>query len=213
MYSCKHFTSNSSLKHLSTVFLHYHVLQTWSVSKAPEPYESTTATHTSGSHKLLVRRNVIFIITHAYYRVLMHLLHSGKPSTTVGRQLPLTNDLCSPTKGRFQIPSDFGLVKITGEAIRAVCTLSLTASFLLSDSVLSIGGNGTIASAASMPISVVPNDSQAFQRGFIRGCSAKSSCVSTSALSSPQSYMPPWLFAPITQSQAYRCELSVAVSS
>ena len=41
-------------------------------------------------------------------------------------------------------------------------------------------------------------------QGSLASCRPDASCVSTSALSAPRSYMPPWLFAPILQSQAYR---------
>ncbi|GAX78547.1 hypothetical protein CEUSTIGMA_g5987.t1 [Chlamydomonas eustigma] len=36
------------------------------------------------------------------------------------------------------------------------------------------------------------------------GCSPGASCVSTSALNSPSSYMPPWLFSPDTKREAFR---------
>jgi hypothetical protein len=38
----------------------------------------------------------------------------------------------------------------------------------------------------------------------LAGCSAKSSCVSTSALNAPSAFMPPWIYAPLPTSVAYK---------
>mmetsp|Transcript_32648 Transcript_32648/g.72115 ORF Transcript_32648/g.72115 Transcript_32648/m.72115 type:complete len:216 (+) Transcript_32648:195-842(+) len=43
-----------------------------------------------------------------------------------------------------------------------------------------------------------------FPHDSVPGCSPDSSCVSTSSIMSPRSFMPPWIFGPLPQEEAYR---------
>ena len=74
-------------------------------------------------------------------------------------------------------------------------------------------GQKDLSAAASMqrPLTVSeashhsPSGSEGiYLGGSLASCSATASCVSTSALNAPQSYMPPWLFSPMKQSLAHR---------
>mmetsp|Transcript_28480 Transcript_28480/g.54323 ORF Transcript_28480/g.54323 Transcript_28480/m.54323 type:complete len:293 (-) Transcript_28480:2312-3190(-) len=54
----------------------------------------------------------------------------------------------------------------------------------------------TVLTTSNAALASVPPDR-------LSGCSAKTSCVSTSALSSPSQYLPPWDYAGLSRDQAY----------
>ena len=94
-------------------------------------------------------------------------------------------------------------------AMQGAATIALTSSLWL----LNPGFSFSVEKDANADmLSLAPSgQSSMLSGGSLASCSTKASCVSTSALSAPQAYMPPWLFSPLKQSQAYRCVVVVEV--